>query len=418
MKALLAAALVVGTGVLASVLVGVACAVPECTNPDYSEPECRVIAENEHARLRTPSSIEVRFQDPEAESAVTWDARGLLELESGVVRARVAGPGRFAISLESEEGAPQMVQLELDNVDPSADVWIDRGGVETPVLAPSDQTLHRSVQLAITPGEPVFVRGRRGCPERYRVAFVSDIQTNPAQFERILEQLETEREEGEIVGQPLVALVIAGDLTESSRDDEFDLVQGLLSNAPVPVVVTPGNHDIYRPRQPHFNRRFGPGNHVVEVCDLRLVMLDTGSGAIARSVEARLPELFERGDARDLIIALHHPPYAGLSGAGWSREDRAQRLLAEAAIADVDLIVAGHAHALRDFPAIAVGDSTLRQVIAGTGGAYQGLGEPRFGYLRVTVGGSKPETCFVETPSPGFSGPQGQGLSDRLDYCP
>ncbi len=408
----------VAIGALAIGAMSGGCAVPECTNPDYSEPECRVISENELARVRTPSSIEVRFQDPASRTTATWDARGLLELEAGVVRARVAGPGRFAISLESDEGAPNMVSLELDNVDPSADVWIDRGGVETPVLSPSDQSLRRRIELSITPGEPVFVRGRRGCPQRYRVAFVSDIQTNPAQFERIIEQLEAEREEGEIVGQPLVALVIAGDLTESSRDDEFDLVENLLSNAPVPVVVTPGNHDIYRPRQPHFNRRFGPGNHVVEVCGLRLVMLDTGSGAIARSVEARLPEFFERGDAQDLIIAMHHPPYAGLSGAGWSREDRAQRLLAEAAIADVDLIVAGHAHALRDFPAISVGESSLRQIIAGTGGAYQGLGEPRFGYLRVTVGGTEPETCFVETPSPGFSGPTGQGLSDRLDYCP
>ena len=409
---------VAGLGALASIVASGSCAVPECTNPDYSEPECRVIAENELARLRTPSSIEVRFQDPAARSTATWDARGRLELEDGVVRARVAGPGRFAISLESEEGAPDMVTVELDNVDPSADVWVDQAGTETPVLAPSDQSLRRSVELAITPGEPVFVRGRRGCPERYRVAFVSDIQTNPAQFERIVEQLERERDDGDIVGEPLVALVIAGDLTESSRDDEFDLVEGLLRNAPVPVVVTPGNHDIYRPRQPHFNRRFGPGNHVVEVCGLRLVMLDTGSGAIARSVEARLPELFERGDARDVIVVMHHPPYAGLTGAGWSREDRAQRLLAEAAIANVDLIVAGHAHALRDFPGISVGDTTLRQVIAGTGGAYQGLGEPRFGYLRVTVGGPDLQTCFVETPPPGFSGPQGQGLSDRLDYCP
>ena len=394
-----------------------ACAVPECTNPDYADPECRVVAENEFARLRTPSSIEVRFQDPRAVTPITWDARGRLELEAGIVHARVAGAGQFAISLEADEDAPELITLELDNIDPSADVWVDRDGVETPVLTPADRTLRRSVELALTPGEPVFIRGRRGCPERYRVAFVSDIQTNPTQFERILEQLETEREEGEILGQPLVALVIAGDLTESSRDDEFDLVESLLRNSPVPVVVTPGNHDIYRPRRPHFNRRFGPGNHVVEICDLRLVMLDTGSGAIARSVEARLPELFDRGDARNLIVAMHHPPHAGLTGAGWSREDRAQRLLAEAAIADVDLIVAGHAHALRDFPAIAVGNTTLRQVIAGTGGAYQGVGEPRFGYLRVTMGASEPETCFVETPSPGFAGPQSQGLSDRLDYC-
>ncbi len=393
------------------------CAVPECTNPDYGLAECRVVAENELARLRTPSGVEVRFQDPRLRTTATWDARGLVGLDEGVVQARVAGPGQFSISFEADDGAPGLLTVELENVDPSADVWVDRDGVETPVLSPTDRTLRRTIELALTPGEPVFVRGRRGCPERYRVAFVSDVQTNPAQFERILEALAQERDEGDLVGQPLVALVMAGDLTENSRDDEFETIATMLSNSPVPVVVTPGNHDIYRPLRPHFNRRFGPGNHVVEVCDLRLVMLDTGSGAIARSVEARLPELLDRGDAASLLVAMHHPPYAGLTGAGWSREDRAQRLLAEAAIAEVDLIVAGHAHALRDFPAIDIGSETLRQVIAGTGGAYQGLGEPRFGFLRVTLGGSAPETCFVEVPPPGFSGPQGQGLSNRLDYC-
>ena len=406
---------ILGMGLLAWVQAG--CAVPECTNPDYARAECRVVAENELARLHTPSSVEVRFQDPRAQTSATWDARGLVRFEDGVVRARVAGPGEFSLSFDADADAPEQIAVELENVDPSADVWVERGGVETPVLAPTDRTLRRSLQLSITPGESVFVRGRRGCPEQYRVAFASDIQTNPAQFERILEALEEERDAGDTVGQPLVALVIAGDLTESSRDDEFDTIEAMLRNSPVPVVVTPGNHDIYRPRHPHFNRRFGPGNHVAEVCDLRLVMLDTGSGAIARSVEARLPELLERGDAADMIVALHHPPYAGLTGAGWSREDRAQRLLAEAAIADVDLIVAGHAHALRDFPGIDIGDASLRQVIVGTAGAYQGLGEPRFGFLRVTLGGSSPQTCFVEVPPPGFAGPQGQPLSGRLDYC-
>ena len=71
----------------------------------------------------------------------------------------------------------------------------------------------------------------------------------------------------------------------------------------------------------------------------------------------------DRGDASTLIAVMHHPPHPGLTGAGWSRENGAQRLLAEAAIADVDLIVAGHAHALRDFPSIDVGGETLRQVI-------------------------------------------------------
>lgn len=390
------------------------CAVPECTHPDYGLAECRVIAENELARLRSVDDVEIRFQDPRTEVVSSWDARGLLEQRGGDVRARVAGAGSFAISLRAEDA--QAVRVQLDNVDPSADVWIDRDGVQTPVL-PQQHVLGREVALNVEADRPVWIRGRRGCPSRFRVAFVSDIQTNPSQFARILEALEEEREAGDAVQQPLVAIVIPGDLTEFSRDDEFELIDEMLAVAPVPVITTPGNHDIYRHSRPHYNRTFGPGNHVTEVCDLRLVMLDTGSGAIARSVEARLPELLERGDARHLLLAMHHPPYPGLTGSGWSREDRAQRLLAEAALAQVDLIVAGHNHALRDFASIPVGDESLRQVVVGTGGAYQGVGPPRFGYLRVTLGPDSLETCFVEVPPLGFAGPQGQGLSDRLDYC-
>ncbi len=401
---------------LCSVLGG-GCAQPECTSPDYSEPECRVIAENEFARLRLASGVELRFQDPAATEPSTWDARGLFSQDDDRIRARVAGPGRFALSVTTQLGGPEFLDVRLENVDPAADVSVMVAGSEVPVLPAADQGMQRDVRLALTPDEPVWIRGGRTCPESFRMVFVSDIQTNPNQFARIVEVLQDERDEAEILEQPLVAIVVPGDLTESSRDDEFEVIREIIDDAPVPVVVTPGNHDIYRPGHPHFNRRFGPGNHVVQVCDLRLVMLDTGSGAIARSVEARLPELFDRGDANHLIVAMHHPPYPGLTGSGWSREDRAQRMLVEAAIADVDLIVAGHNHSLRDFASISVGDRSLREVVVGTGGAFQGLGVPRYGYLRVTVSPEGLRTCFVEVPAPGFAGPQSEGLSSRLAYC-
>jgi hypothetical protein len=114
---------------------------------------------------------------------------------------------------------------------------------------------------------------------------------------------------------------------------------------------------------------------------------------------------------------MHHPPYAALTAAGWSSEKAAGRLLAEAAIARVDLILAGHAHALHDYSDIAVGDRKLREIIAGTGGAFQGLGIPRYGYLRMTVHPGGIDTCFVEVPAPGFDGPQSDELSARLPYC-
>ncbi len=395
-----------------------ACAQPECTSPNYRRAECRVIAENEHARLLLPSGVEARFQAADAVDDSTWDATGLLQaIDPGTIRARVAGLGAFAISLRGAVGGPGTVDLVLDNVAPEAEVRVEAGGAILPVPAGPDGGLRRTTSVVLDPTGPVWIRGDTTCPERYRIAVTADIQTNPLQFERIVEQIAHETEAADAAGEPVRGLILVGDLTESSRDDEFDTLEAILAAAPVPVAVTAGNHDIYRPFQAHYNRVFGPGNHAFTICTTRVVLLDSGSGAIARSVEGRLPELLDRGDAQHLVLGMHHPPFAGLTGAGWSSERAAARLLAEAAIAEVDLIVAGHSHALHDYSGIDVGDRELREIITGTGGAFQGLGVPRYGYLRLTIGPEGIDTCFVEVPAPGFDGPQVDELSARLPYC-
>jgi hypothetical protein len=185
----------------------------------------------------------------------------------------------------------------------------------------------------------------------------------------------------------------------------------------VPVALTPGNHDIHRPFRAHYNEYLGPGNHAFTICTTRVVLLDSGSGAIARSVEGRLPELLDRRGAQHLLLGMHHPPYAGLTAAGWSSERASERLLVEAAIARVDLIVAGHAHSLHHFAQIPVGNRELHEIITGTGGAYQGLGIPRYGYVRLTIDSDGIEPCFVEVPPPGVLAPQNDELSARLPYC-
>ncbi len=395
-----------------------ACAQPECVTPNYANAECRVLMENELARTRTPSGVEVRFQEPAATTPETWSAGGLLESPDGqTVRARVAGPGMFSLSLASEDGEAATVELVLDNVDPRAVVSVETSATLEDIPAAEGGGLQRAADVTLQPGETTWVRGALVCPSRFRLAFASDIQTNPGQFERIVERLRREAEEGAAADEPLLGLVVAGDLSESSRFEEFERIDQIARGAPAPVAVTSGNHDIYRPLRPLYNRTFGPGNYALSICGLRLVMLDSGSGAIADSVEARLGELFERPAGDRLIVSMHHPPHAGLTGSGWSDEQAATRLLVEAAAASADLIVAGHSHALHDFDDIPIGDRRIREVVAGTAGAYQGLGTPRYGYVRVTVDASGVETCFVETPPPGYDGPQNEQLSSRLPQC-
>lgn len=393
------------------------CVAPECASPDYTNPECRVIEENEVARLRTSTLVEVRFQEPGARTNVTWEAGGLLqEIEPGRVRARVAGPGDFALSLERRDGGARTVQLELDNVDPDAVVSVGPRGGEVDLPPPSPGVTRRELAIDLSADAPVWVRGRRSCPSRYRIAVLADIQTNPGQFERIIDRLQDEVGQAEALGEPLVGLLVNGDISEASRQEEFDTVQEILRGLPVPAAVTAGNHDVFRPLRPLYNRNFGPGNHAFTICRTRVVMLDTGSGRIARSVEGRLPELFDRRGADFLVAGMHHAPYPGLTGAGWSNEAQAQHVLTELAMVDADLVVTGHYHALRQFEDIDVGDTSLREIIAGTAGAHQGaVGVPRYGYVRLTFDTSL-EACFVEVPPPGYDGPA-NGPVDGLPYC-
>ncbi len=394
------------------------CVRPECADADYGDPECRVIAENELARLRTADGVEIRFADPREEDATTWEARGLLrESASEGVVARIAGPGDFALSLQRQAGDPGATFLRLDNVDQDATITVVDGGESLEVEAEGFVPSSRQLVFTLDDEVPLWVRGRIPCPGRYRIAALGDIQTNPTQFARIAEALSTERLRAAQLGEPLLALMIVGDLSEATRDEEFEALHDIIDRLPFPVMTTPGNHDVYRPTRPYYNLSFGPGTHEATLCNAKLVMLDTGSGAIATSVQARLPELFDRDEAEVLIVGMHHPVYPGQTGAGWSREDQAAHVMSELAIARADLVVAGHAHALHDFSGIDVGDVQLREIITGTGGATQGIADPRFGYVRITIDGGEMDTCFVEVPPPGYDGPTGDDLPN-LPNCP
>ncbi len=396
----------------------ISCAQPECVVPDYTDPECRVIAENDAARLDLAVGAELRFLDPSDRSGLDWEALGLLrEPASGALEARVATLGDFALGVRGAPEGALSLDLELSNVDPSTVLSLGPpdGGVE---LGPAtDSVLRRRLEIEVGAGEELELRGRLPCPERFQLAFVGDIQTNPLHFERIIERLREDVEASRGQGEPILGLVLVGDLTEASSDDEFATIQRIVAASPVPVAVTPGNHDIVRAQVPIYNSTFGPGSYAFEVCGARVALLDSGTARLARSIQGRLPELFRREGADFLIAATHYPLYSGLSGDGWSREDQPQLVLAELALAEADLIVAGHMHALRDDPDVNVGGQELRQIIVGTGGADQGLGVARFGYVRVgLVAGEPPRPCFVEVPPPGWASPPNQALP-TLPYC-
>ncbi len=371
----------------------ISCEVPECAQPAYDRAECRVAAENELAHLITGSGVEVRFQDPTTEDTESWTAHGVLhEGDGGRVKARVATLGDFRLSLHGPSSGTTAVRLELDNVDPRIPAFDDE--VEA-------YGLSRVLELDV--GRLKVIEGQLPedlCDTGFTLAAVGDIQTNPIQGRRTIAALHEELDRAERDGRPLLGMLFLGDVTEDSLDAELETALDIFRSSPVPVAVVPGNHDIYNASDASFNRVFGPGTMAFGACEAHITLLDSASGDLAPSVQGRLPELLDQGDRELLIAGMHHPPYPGLTGGGWTAEDQSQHLLALLAERDADIVLAGHVHERIEFD-----DAPVPAVVVGTAGANQANVDPDYGYLRMEhddEGGLS--WCFVEVPAPGSDG--------------
>jgi 3',5'-cyclic AMP phosphodiesterase CpdA len=159
-------------------------------------------------------------------------------------------------------------------------------------------------------------------------------------------------------------VVIAGDLTQRAKVREFGMASALLERLPdVPIVVTPGNHDVplYRAWErvlmPFRNwRRFVSreldtvtqvdGATFVALCSAapwRAIVngrLDAAQVGFARRAFATTPA----GDLRCLVIHHHFVPVPG--GDGGRPLPQARRWLEEIEAMDADVVLGGHVHRL------------------------------------------------------------------------
>jgi len=208
------------------------------------------------------------------------------------------------------------------------------------------------------------------------------------------------------VGQAVVRLaralapemtVVAGDLTQRAKTEEYRTVRGLLDALPEPVVVTPGNHDV--PLYRIWERIFTPyrkwRRHVASELDsvtripgLTCVTLNSAAPR-RRIVAGHLGEgqvewaraSFEKAPPDDLrLLVTHHHFVPTPDGRGGRPLDRAERLLAAFEAMGVDLILGGHVHQthLASSRVLVPGpddDPGIPLVSAGTGASSRGRGD-------------------------------------------
>jgi 3',5'-cyclic-AMP phosphodiesterase len=185
------------------------------------------------------------------------------------------------------------------------------------------------------------------------------------------------------------ALLLTGDLSDGARPAEFELLRGLLQDAPWPVIATPGNHD--RQDLPAWDQLFG--SQPPQLAGWNVAPLDTS--ACHETTEEDLAAALEV--VRETPAPALHPTHSPLIDAGNFVDPYSLRspelLEALSAAPSPRLVVTGHTHKTR----VQAQAGTIH--IGGPSLAY-GIGD-EVGYLLIGLGsGLTPEVWRRVLPGP------------------
>lgn len=193
-------------------------------------------------------------------------------------------------------------------------------------------------------------------------------------------------------------IVIAGDLTQRAKSSEFRGVRTFLDALPdgVPVVVTPGNHDVplfrvwERALSPYRNwKRFISEDldTVTRIEGATVVALNSSaphraivSGHLSDEQVAWAEEQFAGAGDDDLrLLVVHHHFIATEDRLGGDPLDEGPRLLAEFERMGVDAVMGGHVHqthliSTRTILDGAEGDPGIALLACGTTASSRGRG--------------------------------------------
>jgi 3',5'-cyclic-AMP phosphodiesterase len=139
--------------------------------------------------------------------------------------------------------------------------------------------------------------------------------------------------------EPPAFVLHTGDLTHLSRPAEFDTLQQVLSELPVPVFYVPGEHDVLEDDGNSYLERFGKGTqgagwhsfdhggvHFVGL--VNVVNLQAGGlGTLGKEQLEWLEKDVKRlGSSTPIVVFAHIPLWSVYPEWGWGTEDSAQAL--------------------------------------------------------------------------------------------
>lgn len=204
------------------------------------------------------------------------------------------------------------------------------------------------------------------------------------------------------------AIIVTGDLVERGHHSAYPAVgealERLARATGAPVFTVPGNHDTPEAAAVGENTP-----RTVTVGAVRLVLLDSSSGALGAEQLAWLRDRLAQHHGIGTIVALHHPPLPSplpsLERRGLADSEAFAEALRDR---DVRVVIAGHYHhpmsgMLGEIP-VSVGPSlAYHQVMDAGPGRVAGHDSAMFSLLQLTTGTTSWASVSLDSARPLFT---------------
>lgn len=138
-------------------------------------------------------------------------------------------------------------------------------------------------------------------------------------------------------------VIHCGDMTPSGQPSEYDSFQATLGNVAVPVMTTPGNHDVKLNGSDEYTSRLGALAYSFEYSGIRFAFVDSSDQVISEEEIDWLGEVLEGAEKKVLVTHMpSYDPFGDNHTLDSASCDRIQEFMLDE---DVDAVFTGHIHA-------------------------------------------------------------------------
>jgi Icc protein len=193
--------------------------------------------------------------------------------------------------------------------------------------------------------------------ERFKIAAMADIQTALPTVHEVFAAINAVPELRFVVGM--------GDITERSREDEYDLFERQLETLAIPYYTTIGNHELWADHM-RFVGRFGRASFQFRFKGAAFTFVDSGDAGLDPLVEDWLDGWLADARALPHVFLTHIPPVDpfGMRDGSFRSTRDGRRLISRLVEGNVDLTLYGHIHTFVPFD-----NGGIPAYISGGGGA-------------------------------------------------